>query len=957
MDEVCRHLNLLERDYFGLVFVDCTGLQCWLEMEKPILRQIANTRADAKFYLILKFYIPNPVDLEEEYTRYLFTLQIRRDLSSGELVCSEATSALLAAYIVQSDCGDFSEDDYPDARYLTHSKFVPSQNYDFQELVRNNHRRLIGMSPGESDLALLEVARRCEFYGIKLHPAKDVEGADASLAAFHGGIKVYHQQHCVSTFSWAKVRKLSFKRKKLLVKLHPDASQFYKETIEFFFETRNECKTFWKKCVEQHAFFRCATSDQPRKDTKLFSSGSSFRYRPLRSATVHQSNYCSSYVSGYVSDPGTARSLPALREPSGTLDARISRKNRSVRTVSVADRCATSDVEAGPSNYGNHSHHRSNGGGGGGKAVAVDVTLLPTDENMSLSLPNVLDDLEGMMMHDETIEQSQPKSASGESFLRTNRGRSIEEDNVSHDSYRLSDHERSRREESRDEERRPQLTTFGDGGYAVLERRDDRRPKEFPYRTPAPLALAETEPRSIDTPTRATVFTTPSGTAVLRPRVIPVQAAPAYDTVARSEDYPPAIAPLTSYKSLTSPAPIAITARTTVTSTPSTTVTSRPLAGKVITVDNIVITPEGVRERPRVKPVPPPKPKVDPSGAKAEPSGAQIVDADGVVVGKQRPTLISVRSEETPDVEKCHLFNSSIPYTLTLRKMDGDYATSSLDRRVGDCPARRKSVDIVPRKRLPSPASFSSQDHSIAVSSPDQGDLFEYVLRRRSMSQERSALRGRRGDPRRQTQPVRFDLPPSPSGTAPAPIGTASASAGSAPFLMGSEDNDEQLVSEARSLHDGMDRLEAVSSTASEVDKSECLSPDDELPPPPPSMLPSTIACSSLIKKTPPPPPPKPIGGPNVVSIRTMLMEREVTIQRGEQRKSQELKAVPPPTVPIKPVLSAKEEHTVPVKVEAPSTKDSPPFIDDSPKSSKGDSEEPEASTITTRDGLQWTDF
>ncbi|GMT31577.1 hypothetical protein PFISCL1PPCAC_22874, partial [Pristionchus fissidentatus] len=374
MDEVSRHLNLLERDYFGLVFVDCTGLQCWLEMEKPILRQIANTRADAKFYLILKFYIPNPVDLEEEYTRYLFTLQIRRDLSSGELVASEGTAALLAAYIVQSDCGDFSEDDYPDARYLSHSRFVPNQSYDFQELVRNNHRRLTGMSPGESDLALLEVARRCEFYGVKLHPAKDVEGADASLAAFHGGIKVYHQMHCVSTFSWAKVRKLSFKRKKLLIKLHPDASQFYKETIEFFFETRNECKTFWKKCVEQHAFFRCASADLPKKDAKLFSSGSSFRYRgrthkelidyvrehhkrrepftrPLRSATIHQTNYCSSYVSGYVSDPGTARSLPALRDNSGTLDARISRKNRGARTVSCAvppERHTASDVE-GPS--------------------------------------------------------------------------------------------------------------------------------------------------------------------------------------------------------------------------------------------------------------------------------------------------------------------------------------------------------------------------------------------------------------------------------------------------------------------------------------------------------------------------------------------------------------------------------------------------------------------------------
>lgn len=54
-------------------------------MEKPILRQIANTRADAKFYLILKFYIPNPVDLEEEYTRFgmHFRKLWERDLDVG----------------------------------------------------------------------------------------------------------------------------------------------------------------------------------------------------------------------------------------------------------------------------------------------------------------------------------------------------------------------------------------------------------------------------------------------------------------------------------------------------------------------------------------------------------------------------------------------------------------------------------------------------------------------------------------------------------------------------------------------------------------------------------------------------------------------------------------------------------------------------------------------------------
>ena len=80
------------------------------------------------------------------------------------------------------------------------------------------------MSPGEADLNLLEVARRCDFYGIKLHIAKDIEGTDVNLSVAHMGVKVFHHLQCVSIFSWAKVRKLSFKRKKLMIKLHPESN-------------------------------------------------------------------------------------------------------------------------------------------------------------------------------------------------------------------------------------------------------------------------------------------------------------------------------------------------------------------------------------------------------------------------------------------------------------------------------------------------------------------------------------------------------------------------------------------------------------------------------------------------------------------------------------------------------------------------------------------------------------
>lgn len=155
--------------------------------------------------------------------RYLLALQIRRDLARGELVCNENTAALLVSYVVQSDCGDYSPDDYPDHTYLSVRCFVPNQTAQFQIKVMENHKKLIGMSPGEADLALLETARRCDFYGIKLHPAKDIEGTEVNLAVANMGIKVFHQLQCVSVFSWAKIRKLSFKRRRLMIKLHPES--------------------------------------------------------------------------------------------------------------------------------------------------------------------------------------------------------------------------------------------------------------------------------------------------------------------------------------------------------------------------------------------------------------------------------------------------------------------------------------------------------------------------------------------------------------------------------------------------------------------------------------------------------------------------------------------------------------------------------------------------------------
>ncbi|GAU90437.1 hypothetical protein RvY_02852 [Ramazzottius varieornatus] len=283
-DEVCGHLGLLESDYFGLEYHDgsAAGNKYWLDLEKPVGRQLAVRIPSSNvlnFYFGVKFYTPDPVQLEEELTRYLYVLQIRKDLASGLMPCQDSTAALLAAYVVQAEEGDYSPDNYRDYTYLLKYKFLPQQDVTFLSQVRDSHVQLVGQSPAEADMNFLETARRCEMYGIKLHAANDHEGVALNLAVAHMGIVVFQNLAKINIFSWAKIRKLSFKRKRFLIKLHPEGYGFYKETAEFYFDSRNSCKNFWKKCIEHHGFFRCPiVQTLPRSKTKIFPAGSSFRF-------------------------------------------------------------------------------------------------------------------------------------------------------------------------------------------------------------------------------------------------------------------------------------------------------------------------------------------------------------------------------------------------------------------------------------------------------------------------------------------------------------------------------------------------------------------------------------------------------------------------------------------------------------------------------------------------------
>ncbi|XP_053419550.1 FERM, ARHGEF and pleckstrin domain-containing protein 1 isoform X2 [Nycticebus coucang] len=274
LDAVCNHLNLVEGDYFGLEFPDHKKITVWLDLLKPIVKQIRRPKhVVVKF--VVKFFPPDHTQLQEELTRYLFALQVKQDLAQGRLTCNDTSTALLISHIVQSEIGDF--DEALDREHLAKNKYIPQQDALEDKIVEFHHNH-IGQTPAESDFQLLEIARRLEMYGIRLHPAKDREGTKINLAVANTGILVFQGFTKINAFNWAKVRKLSFKRKRFLIKLRPDANSSYQDTLEFLMASRDFCKSFWKICVEHHAFFRLFEEPKPKPKPVLFSRGSSFRF-------------------------------------------------------------------------------------------------------------------------------------------------------------------------------------------------------------------------------------------------------------------------------------------------------------------------------------------------------------------------------------------------------------------------------------------------------------------------------------------------------------------------------------------------------------------------------------------------------------------------------------------------------------------------------------------------------
>ncbi|XP_056667819.1 band 4.1-like protein 1 isoform X50 [Monodelphis domestica] len=284
-DMVCEHLNLLEKDYFGLTFCDPDSQKNWLDPSKEIKKQIRS--GPWNFAFTVKFYPPDPAQLTEDITRYYLCLQLRADIITGRLPCSFVTHALLGSYAVQAELGDFDAEEHV-GNYVSELRFAPNQTKELEERIMELHKTYRGMTPGEAEIHFLENAKKLSMYGVDLHHAKDSEGIDIMLGVCANGLLIYRDRLRINRFAWPKILKISYKRSNFYIKIRPGEYEQFESTIGFKLPNHRSAKRLWKVCIEHHTFFRLVSPEPPPKGFLVM--GSKFRYSGRTQAQTRQAS-------------------------------------------------------------------------------------------------------------------------------------------------------------------------------------------------------------------------------------------------------------------------------------------------------------------------------------------------------------------------------------------------------------------------------------------------------------------------------------------------------------------------------------------------------------------------------------------------------------------------------------------------------------------------------------------
>lgn len=218
LDHVCKSLDVVETDYFGLRFVNASKQVSWIDANRSIHKQLKGLSSPVLSFRV-KFYPSDLTKLKEEITRYQIYLQLKKDFLRGRLRCSDEDKNLLAAYIIQSELGDYDADEHL-SNYVSEVKCLPPKSDANAHAISTVHKTLAGKVPVDVEALFLKKASELDSYGVVPYAVTDLKGNSLYLGITHRGVLTfYNSTNCTHVFKWTQIRRFDLDGKMFIVRL------------------------------------------------------------------------------------------------------------------------------------------------------------------------------------------------------------------------------------------------------------------------------------------------------------------------------------------------------------------------------------------------------------------------------------------------------------------------------------------------------------------------------------------------------------------------------------------------------------------------------------------------------------------------------------------------------------------------------------------------------------------
>ncbi|KAH9507233.1 Tyrosine-protein phosphatase non-receptor type 21 [Bulinus truncatus] len=274
LKSIAQRIELSESQYFGLRYVTKKLHFHWIDLEKPLKKQLDKYAQPANhchcLYFGVMFYVMGAHKIPDDAARYHYYLQLKNDVIDGRLPCSSDQAIRLAAYSLQAEFGDYEPEKYSIQNLQLFPKTMmkdESVAAEFLSEAMSGHASLQGVPPVRAELQYVKEIQMMDGYSVEYYSAKDESRKDLYLGTSCTGIFArYADGQSPVYYKWPEIAKVTQNKKTLEI----DTS---KSSVQFQLEDTDTAKYVCRLAQLQRQFYKSAKGNLSQSLSDVTTAG------------------------------------------------------------------------------------------------------------------------------------------------------------------------------------------------------------------------------------------------------------------------------------------------------------------------------------------------------------------------------------------------------------------------------------------------------------------------------------------------------------------------------------------------------------------------------------------------------------------------------------------------------------------------------------------------------------